>query len=118
MTIADIVSAYQKLEIKPLWDPELHGVQTVQQGSVSSGEIVVLQVLLEGQLMTDTRFQVHGCGYMIAVCVWLSKWLQGRALSDCKIFSYQDVIQALKLPKQKYHCAILAEDLVKQLIAA
>lgn len=112
-----VIQAYQDLEIQPLWGEDGGSVFTVSLGSESAGELVVYQIKAKSGVVDDTRFQVHGCGYMIAVCVWLSRWLQGRALADCATFSYQNAIQALHLPKHKYHCAMLAEDIAKQLSA-
>jgi len=84
-------------------------------GSISSGEIMEVQIKLNAhKVIIDARYKVHGCGYAIAVCSYLSEWLIGKSLTEDHL-SAEDMIKTLMLPENKYHSAMVAEDLLSNL---
>lgn len=74
-----------------------------------------LQVRLEGQRVADARFQAYGCPTTIAVGAWLAEHAVGRPLADLAALRAADIRQALEIPEEKLHCALMGEDAIKSL---
>jgi NifU-like protein involved in Fe-S cluster formation len=75
-----------------------------------------LQVRLEGQRVSDARFLAYGCPTTIAVGAWLAEAAVGRTLSGLAALRAADIRQALEIPEDKLHCALMGEDAVKSLL--
>lgn len=65
----------------------------------------------------DARFRAYGCPTAIAVGAWLAGWLIGRRVEELSI-RVADIRQALEIPEDRLHCALLGEDAIKSLQAA
>ena len=74
-----------------------------------------LQVRLDGGTVGDARFQAYGCPTTIAVGAWLAERALGRTLADLAALRAADIRQALEIPEDKLHCALMGEDAVKSL---
>ena len=74
-----------------------------------------LQLRLDGQRVSDARFQAYGCPTTIAVGAWLAERAVGRPLAELAAVTAADIRQALEIPEDKLHCALMGEDAVKSL---
>lgn len=74
-----------------------------------------LQVRLERGRVADARFQAYGCPTTIAVGAWLAERAVGRSLEELAAIRAAEIRQALEIPEERLHCALLGEDAVKSL---
>lgn len=91
--------------------PSLTGAATTRAGS---GRLR-LQVRLDGARVGDARFQAYGCPTTIAVGAWLAEQAIGRTPAELGALRAADIRQALEIPEDKLHCALMGEDAVKSL---
>lgn len=77
-----------------------------------------LQVRLEGPRVEDARFRAYGCPISIAVGAWLAERAIGRTLEELSTIRAADIRQALEIPDNRLHCALLGEDALKSLVGA
>jgi len=74
-----------------------------------------LQVRMRGPQVEDARFRAHGCPISIAVGAWLAEQAIGRTLPELAMIRAADIRQALEIPEDRLHCALLGEDAIKSL---
>jgi NifU-like protein involved in Fe-S cluster formation len=70
---------------------------------------------VEGDRVEDARFRAFGCPTAIAVGAWLADRAVGRPLTELAAISAAEICQALEIPENRLHCALLGEDAVKSL---
>ena len=73
-------------------------VGTALVGSPALGQILKLQIRLEGATIEAVRFRAFGSGEAIAAGSLATEWLQGRDLDQALAIGSQDIVQALDLP--------------------
>ena len=98
------------------FDPEDPNVATGMTGSPSCGDVMRLQLKLEGDLIKDVKFKTYGCGSAIASSTMFVDMLKGKTISEAKEIKDKDIATALDLPPIKLHCSVLAEDSIKKAI--
>ena len=76
-----------------------------------------LQVRMSGPRIEDARFRAYGCPISIAVGAWLAGHAIGRTLPELATIRAPDIRQALEIPENRLHCALLGEDALKSLCA-
>ncbi len=74
-----------------------------------------LWVRLNGEVIEDARFQAFGCPATIAVGGWLCERAIGSTLADLATIRGREIRQALEIPEDRLHCALLGEDAIKSL---
>jgi len=57
-------------------------------------------------------------GSAIASSSVVSEWIKGLTLEEAEQVTNKDIAAHLKLPPVKLHCSMLAEDAVRQAVAA
>lgn len=77
-----------------------------------------LQALVEDSRVEDARFRAYGCPTTIAVGAWLAGEAVGRPLQDLARIRAREIRQALEIPEDRLHCALLGEDAIKSLVGA
>ena len=90
--------------------------QTVGTGIVGApecGDVMKLQIQVEGDRIVDAKFKTFGCGSAIASSSLATEWLKGRTVQDAYNIKNTDIVQELNLPPVKIHCSVLAEDAIK-----
>ena len=95
-------------------DPQ---VGTALVGSPELGQILKLQIRLEGATIESACFRAFGSGEAIAAGSLATEWLAGRSLAQAQAITSQDFVQALDLAADKLHCALLAQDAIRAAIA-
>ena len=91
------------------------GVRVAQAGSAASRGRLRLEVKMVQSRIADARFQAYGCPTTIAVGAWLAEWAVGRDWSELSRIDAKTIREALEIPEDRLHCALLGEDALKSL---
>jgi nitrogen fixation NifU-like protein len=86
-------------------------------GAPACGDVLQLQIKVEGDVITDAKFKTYGCGSAIASSSLVTTWLKGRSLDEASAIRNTQIAEELALPPVKIHCSILAEDAIKAALA-
>lgn len=93
------------------------GVHTAHATTNANRNRLRLQVKMSASRIDDARFQAYGCPTTIAVGAWLAERAIGRELAEFARIDSKIIREALEIPEDRTHCALLGEDLVKALLA-
>ncbi len=85
-------------------------------GAPECGDVMKLQIQVEGDRIVDAKFKTFGCGSAIASSSLATEWLRGRTLDEAMKISNTEIVAELSLPPVKIHCSVLAEDAIKAAI--
>jgi len=85
-------------------------------GAPECGDVMKLQIEVEGDRIVDAKFKTFGCGSAIASSSLATEWLKGKTLAEAGEISNTQIVQELTLPPVKIHCSVLAEDAIKSAI--
>ena len=88
-------------------------VGTGMVGAPACGDVMKLQIRVEGGIITDARFKTYGCGSAIASSSLITEMVKGMNLDQASSIKNSDIAEELALPPVKIHCSILAEDAIK-----
>jgi nitrogen fixation NifU-like protein len=91
-------------------------VGTGMVGAPACGDVMQLQIRVEGGIIEDAKFKTYGCGSAIASSSLLTEWVKGKSLEEAGRISNTDIARELTLPPVKIHCSVLAEDAIKAAI--
>ena len=86
-------------------------------GAPECGDVMKLQIKVDGDRIVDAKFKTFGCGSAIASSSLVTEWLKGRTLDQALAITNGDIAHELQLPPVKMHCSVLAEDAIKAAIA-
>jgi len=92
---------------------EEEGVGTGIVGAPECGDVMKLQIKVQGDKIVDAKFKTFGCGSAIASSSLATEWMKGKTLEDAAKIKNTDIVQELNLPPVKIHCSVLAEDAIK-----
>ena len=82
-------------------------------GAPACGDVMKLQIKVEGGIITDAKFKTYGCGSAIASSSLVTEWVKGKTLDQARTITNSTIAEELALPPVKIHCSILAEDAIK-----
>ena len=91
-------------------------VGTGMVGAPACGDVMKLQIKVNGGVIEDAKFKTYGCGSAIASSSLLTEWVKGKTLREAKEIKNTDIVEELSLPPVKIHCSVLAEDAIKSAI--
>lgn len=97
-------------------DKSADDVGTGVVGAPECGDVMKLQIQVEGDTIVDAKFKTFGCGSAIASSSLATEWLKGRSIDDAMTINNTEIVQELSLPPVKIHCSVLAEDAIKAAI--
>jgi nitrogen fixation protein NifU and related proteins len=86
-------------------------------GAPECGDVMKLQIEIEGDRIVDAKFKTFGCGSAIASSSLATEWVKGKTLDEALQIKNTQIVQELSLPPVKIHCSVLAEDAIKAAIA-
>jgi nitrogen fixation NifU-like protein len=86
-------------------------------GAPECGDVMKLQIKVEGERIVDAKFKTFGCGSAIASSSLATEWLKGRTIEEAGQIKNTEIVQELNLPPVKIHCSVLAEDAIKAALA-
>jgi len=92
------------------FDPSDPNVATGMTGAPACGDVMRLQLKLNGDLIEDVKFKTYGCGSAIASSTMFVDMLKGKTVAEAKQIKDKDIAEALQLPPIKLHCSVLAEE--------
>jgi nitrogen fixation NifU-like protein len=85
-------------------------------GAPECGDVMKLQIEVEGDMIVDAKFKTFGCGSAIASSSLATEWLKGKTLEEAREIDNVQIVEELSLPPVKIHCSVLAEDAIKAAI--
>jgi len=98
-------------------DKGRQNVGTGVVGAPECGDVMKLQIEVEGDRIVDAKFKTFGCGSAIASSSLATEWIKGRTVDEALEISNTEIVQELSLPPVKIHCSVLAEDAIKSAIS-
>ena len=83
-------------------------------GNPVCGDVMKITIAVEGDTISDIRFQTLGCGAAIATSSVVTEMAKGMSLDEAVAITKDGVAEQLGgLPPAKMHCSILATDGLK-----
>ena len=86
-------------------------------GAPECGDVMKLQIQVEGDRIVDAKFKTFGCGSAIASSSLATEWIKGKTLDEAMSIQNTQIVQELSLPPVKIHCSVLAEDAIKSAVS-
>ena len=97
-------------------DKSSNRVGTGIVGAPECGDVMKLQIEVEGDMIVDAKFKTFGCGSAIASSSLATEWIKGKTLGEARKINNTHIVEELSLPPVKIHCSVLAEDAIKAAI--
>ena len=86
-------------------------------GNPVCGDIMKIYLKIDGDVISDVKFETFGCGSAIASSSMATEMIKGKKLSEALEVTNKAVAEALDgLPAHKMHCSVLAEEAIKAAI--
>jgi nitrogen fixation NifU-like protein len=85
-------------------------------GAPECGDVMKLQIQVEGDRIVDAKFKTFGCGSAIASSSLATEWIKGKTLDEALAIQNTEIVEELSLPPVKIHCSVLAEDAIKSAV--
>ena len=99
------------------FDKAKPNVGTGVVGAPECGDVMKLQIEVDGDRIVDAKFKTFGCGSAIASSSLATEWIKGKTLDEAMEIKNTQIVEELSLPPVKIHCSVLAEDAIKSAIA-
>ena len=94
-------------------DKSASTVGTGVVGAPECGDVMKLQIQVEGDRIVDAKFKTFGCGSAIASSSLATEWIKGKTLDEALAIQNTQIVEELSLPPVKIHCSVLAEAAIK-----
>ena len=98
------------------FDPNDPNVASGMVGAPACGDVMKLDIKMDGDIIEDVKFKTYGCGSAIASSTLFVEMLKGKTTAEAKKIKDKDIAKALELPPIKLHCSVLAEASIKKAI--
>ena len=86
-------------------------------GNAKCGDIMKMYLKIDGDIISDVKFETFGCGSAIATSSMATEMIKGKPVSEALQLTNRAVVEALDgLPAHKLHCSVLAEEAVRAAI--
>ena len=79
-------------------------VGTGMVGAPACGDVMKLQIKVNGGVIEDAKFKTYGCGSAIASSSLLTEWVKGKTLDEARAIKNIDIVEELSL---RYLCSLL-----------
>ena len=84
-------------------------------GNAKCGDIMKMYLKIDGDTISDVKFETFGCGSAIASSSMATELIKGKPVSEALQLTNKAVAEALDgLPAHKLHCSVLAEEAIKK----
>lgn len=84
-------------------------------GNAKCGDIMKIYLKIDGDVISDVKFETFGCGSAIASSSMATELIKGKPVSEAMGLTNKAVAEALDgLPAHKLHCSVLAEEAIKK----
>jgi nitrogen fixation NifU-like protein len=111
-----VIGHYENPKNVGTLDKSKPNVGTGLVGAPECGDVMRLQIEVNGGIITDAKFKTFGCGSAIAASSLATEWLKGKSIDEALTIDNMDLVEELALPPVKIHCSVLAEDAIKAAI--
>ncbi|MBQ4645777.1 MAG: Fe-S cluster assembly protein NifU [Candidatus Gastranaerophilales bacterium] len=82
-----------------------------EAGALSCGDKLKLYLKIDGNIITDAKFQTFGCGSAVAASSVLTVMLIGKTLDEARKITNRQIAQELDgLPPEKMHCSVMGRE--------
>ena len=82
------------------------------------GDTVQIQIRVENERISESRFITDGCGTSIACGSMLTEMITGKAIEDALAITSGELLRSLDgLPEESVHCSVLAVNVLQEAIA-
>ena len=98
------------------FDPNDPNVVSGMVGAPACGDVMKLDMKMNGDVIEDVKFKTYGCGSAIASSTMFVEMLKGKTIEEAKQIKDKDIAEALQLPPIKLHCSVLAEEAITKAI--
>ena len=98
------------------FDPKDPNIATGVVGAPACGDVMKLDLKMNGDTIEDVKFKTYGCGSAIASSTLFVEMLRGRTIEQAKLIKDKEIADALELPPIKLHCSVLAEESIKKAV--
>jgi nitrogen fixation NifU-like protein len=89
----------------------------VEASNPACGDLMKLWVVVRDGRIAEAKFKVAGCVPAVACGSWLAEYVTGRLISDLALVKPSEIETALDgLPAASKHAAVLAADVLKELL--
>lgn len=83
-------------------------------GNPICGDMMQIQIKVQGGRIKDVKFKTFGCGAAIATTSVATELIKGKTIEEALQVTNQDVMNVLGgLPPVKVHCSLLAEEAIR-----
>ncbi len=83
-------------------------------GNCKCGDIMKMYLKIDGDIVTDVKFETFGCGSAIASSSMATELIKGKPIHEVMKLTNKAVTEALDgLPAHKLHCSVLAEEAIQ-----
>ena len=83
-------------------------------GNAKCGDIMKMYLKIDGDTISDVKFETFGCGSAIASSSMATEMIKGKPVAEAMQLTNKAVAEALDgLPDYKMHCSVLAEEAIK-----
>jgi nitrogen fixation NifU-like protein len=83
-------------------------------GNPTCGDMMQIQIKVEGDRIAEVKFKTFGCGAAIATTSVATELIAGKTIEEALQVTNKDVMEVLGgLPPVKVHCSLLAEEAIK-----
>ena len=79
------------------FDPNDPNVATGLVGAPACGDVMKLDLKLEGDVIADVKFKTYGCGSAIASSTMFVEMLKGKTIEEAKQIKDKEIAEALEL---------------------
>jgi nitrogen fixation NifU-like protein len=111
-----VIDHYENPRNVGSFDKNAEDVGTGIVGAPACGDVMKLQIKVEGGVITDAKFKTYGCGSAIASSSLVTEWVKGMTVEQAAQIENSQIAEELSLPPVKIHCSVLAEDAIKAAI--
>ena len=98
------------------FDPNDKTVITGMVGAPACGDVMKLDMKMNGNVIEDVKFKTYGCGSAIASSTLFVEMLKGKTIEEAQLITDKQIAAILDLPPIKLHCSVLAEGAIRQAI--
>ena len=97
---------------------ELRDANGVGKIMGTCGDTVQIQIRVENERISESRFITDGCGTSIACGSMLTEMITGKAIEDALAITSEELLRSLDgLPEEYVHCSVLAVNVLREAIA-
>jgi nitrogen fixation NifU-like protein len=83
-------------------------------GNAKCGDIMKIYLKIDGDVITDVKFETFGCASAVASSSMATELIKGQPVEEALRLTNKAVAEALDgLPDYKMHCSVLAEEAIK-----